>query len=127
MIKRGNEHDLQRAATRFINWWREEGGLRSASPTSRLLISGPGIEPQRRGWGFDLEWSIDGTEVGDEVTIIQHKIEECIDHYVDAVAEEERSGEGISSTQERKSIKAEKMEKRKARTRIRATRKGYKL
>lgn len=127
MIKRGSENDLQRAATRFINWWREEGGLRSASPTGRLLISGPGIEPQRRGWGFDLEWSIDGTEVGDEATVIQHKMEECIDHYEQAVADEESAGEGISTTQERKWIKEDKKAKNRAKTRTRAIRKGYKL
>ncbi|KAF7983460.1 hypothetical protein HWV62_21742 [Athelia sp. TMB] len=127
MIKRGNEQDLQRAATRFINWWREEGGLRSASVPGRLLISGPSIEPQRRGWGFDFEWTVDGTEQGDEVTVIQRKMEESIDHYEEALAEEERDGGGISTTQQKKWIKAEKIEKRKARTRIRATRKGYKL
>lgn len=124
MIKRGNERDLQRAAVHFINWWRAEGGLRSASVPSRLLISGPGVQPQRRGWGFDFEWTVDGTEVGDEVTVLQHKMEECIDKYEEATVEEERDGGGISSTQEKKGIRAEKIAKRRARTKMRAARKG---
>lgn len=119
MIKRGNERDLQRAAVRFIQWWREEGNLISASTPSRLLISGPGIPPQRRGWGFDFEWSLDGTEVGDETSVIQHKMEECIDAYMEATVEEELQGGGLSSTQEKKRTRDEKIAKRMAKTKAR--------
>lgn len=122
MIKRGNERDLQRAAVRFILWWREEGSLISASTPNRLLISGPGIQPQRRGWGFDFEWSLDGTEVGDETSVVQRKMEGCIDAYVEAIAEEERQGCGLSSTQEKKKSREEKIAKRMAKTKARFAR-----
>jgi hypothetical protein len=82
---------------------------------SRLLISGPGLQPQRGGWGFDFEWTLDGTEVGDETTVVQHKMEDCIDAHVQATAEEEREGGGLSSTQVKKATKAAKIAKRKAR------------
>jgi len=119
MIKRGNEPDLHRAAVRFVKWWRDEGGLKSASVPSRLLIAGPSIQPQRRGWGFDFEWTLDGTEVGDEMAVVQHKMEECIDTYIDNTAEEEREGGGLSSTQVKKTSRAAKIAKRVAKLKAR--------
>ena len=121
MIKRGNERDLRRAAVRFVKWWRDEGGLKSASVPSRLLISGPSAQPQRRGWGFDFEWMLDGTEVGDDMTVVQHKMEDCIDAHLQAAAEEEREGGGLSSTQEKKTSRAAKMAKRMAKRKARLT------
>jgi hypothetical protein len=121
MIKRGNERDLRRAAVRFVKWWRDEGGLKSASVPSRLLISGPSAQPQRRGWGFDFEWTLDGTEVGDDMTVVQHKMEDCIDAHLQAAAEEEREGGGLSSTQEKKTSRAAKMAKRMAKRKARLT------
>jgi len=112
MIKRGNERDLQRAAVRFVKWWRDEGGLKSASVPSKLLISGPSVQFQRRGWGFDFEWTLDGTEVGNDMTVVQQKMEDCIDAHVKAAAEEERGGGGVSATQERKMSRAAKLAKR---------------
>jgi len=119
MIKRGNERDLYRAAVRFVKWWRDEGGLKSAFVPSRLLISGPGIQSQRRGWGFDFEWSIDGTEVGDEITVMQRKMESCIDAYLTATAEEERDGGRLSSTQEKRADRAAKIAKRLTKAKLR--------
>lgn len=126
MIKRGNERDLQRAAVRFVKWWRDQGGLKSASVPNRLLISGPNIQPQRRGWGFDFEWTLDGSEVGDEITVLQHKMEDCIDAYAEATAKEEREGGGLSSTQEKKTNRAAKIARRisKTKARIAARRAG---
>jgi hypothetical protein len=125
MIKRGNERDLHRAAVRFVKWWRDEGGLKSASAPSKLLISGPNIQSQRRGWGFDFEWTLDGTEVGDETTVVQHKMEACIDAYVESSAEEGRDGGGISSTQVKKTNQAAKIARKEAKMHARiAARRG---
>lgn len=113
MIKRGNEVDLHRAAVKFVQWWRGDGGLMSASVPNRLLIAGPDMPVQRRGWGFDFEWSIDGSEIGHESDVIQQKMEECIDSYMVNTAEEEREGGSVSVTQERKKVREEKIAKRR--------------
>lgn len=115
MIKRGGERDLQRAAVRFVKWWRDEGSLKSASVPSRLLISGPATQPQQRGWGFDFEWTLDGTEVGDEATVVQSKMEDCINAYVKSTIEEEQEGGGLSSTQVKKASRSAKIANKRAR------------
>ena len=113
MVRRGSEVDLHRAAVKFIQWWRGDGGLTSASVPKSLLITGPDMPVQRRGWGFDFEWSVDGSEIGHESDVIQQKMEDCIDNYMTNTAEEEREGGGISLTQEKKKIREEKVAKRR--------------
>lgn len=59
MIKRGAVPDLERAATYFVRWWREEGGLVAASTPflgsdPEYLPTGPMVQ----GWGFDFEWEV---------------------------------------------------------------------
>lgn len=72
MVKRGGEADFERAIVYFIKWWREEGGLLSASAgplrlgsddlslerrSSDLGVAGdPLVLPQTQAWGFDFQW-----------------------------------------------------------------------
>ena len=127
MLKRGGIPDSSRAAVWFIKWWREEGGLASASaPALPDYSAASGLETFRRGWGFDLEWSVDAAQASryDE-TAIQMKMEECIDAFEVAAEEEERDGGSISSTQEKKRLKEQQKTKQRARSRARlAARKG---
>ena len=75
MIKRGGEADIERATVYFIKWWREEGGLLSASsgtlrlgsddisverqPINGLGAAGdPLVLPQTQAWGFDFQWEL---------------------------------------------------------------------
>jgi len=75
MIKRGGEADIERATVYFVKWWREEGGLLSATsgplrlgvddillerlPTNGLGAAGdPPILPQTQAWGFDFQWEL---------------------------------------------------------------------
>ena len=118
MVRRGNEVDLHRAAVKFIQWWRGDGGLTSASVPNCLLITGPDMPVQRRGWGFDFEWSIDGSEIGHESDVIQQKMEDCIDSCMTNTAEEERRGGGISLTQEKKKAREEKIAKRRTKMKV---------
>ncbi|KAI0642578.1 P-loop containing nucleoside triphosphate hydrolase protein [Trametes meyenii] len=127
MLKRGGIPDTSRAAVWFIKWWREEGGLASAAapalPTSTQDL---GPRDYRRGWGFDLEWSVDTAEARryDE-ELIQAKMEDCIDRFEEAAKEEEREGGAISSTQEKKIAKEMQRARQQARTRARlAAKKG---
>ncbi|KAM5531231.1 hypothetical protein V8D89_015097 [Ganoderma adspersum] len=121
MLKRGGIPDSARAAVWFIKWWREEGGLASASaPALPDYSAVPGLETYRRGWGFDLEWNVDATEAShyDEATI-QAKMEHCIDRFEEAALLEEREGGSISSTQEKKRLKEQKKTKQRARSKAR--------
>lgn len=76
MIKRGAEPDLERAATYFVRWWREEGGLIAAADAgvtqASLDVMGRAAadvqgEARRtesdkvvvQGWGFDFEWRVE--------------------------------------------------------------------
>jgi len=82
MIKRGAELDLERAATYFVRWWREEGGLIAAADSGATHASLDMIgsaaakvqgEPRRtrteddgatvQGWGFDFEWRVEKGQV----------------------------------------------------------------
>ncbi|KAI0676548.1 P-loop containing nucleoside triphosphate hydrolase protein [Trametes maxima] len=127
MLKRGGIPDTSRAAVWFIKWWREEGGLASAAaPALPAFVQNSGLQGYRRGWGFDLEWSVDATEAGryDEA-LIQAKMEDCVDKFEDAAKEEEREGGAISSTQEKKIAKEMQRARQQARTRARlAAKKG---
>jgi hypothetical protein len=67
MIKRGAELDLERAATYFVRWWREEGGLIAAVDSGATAEKAQGetrsiTEDDRvsvQGWGFDFEWRVE--------------------------------------------------------------------
>jgi len=80
MLKRGGEGDIERATVYFIKWWREEGGLLSASsgslrfgsgdislerlPTDGLGVAGDSLVlPQTQAWGFDFQWELRPEEV----------------------------------------------------------------
>ncbi|RPD56017.1 P-loop containing nucleoside triphosphate hydrolase protein [Lentinus tigrinus ALCF2SS1-6] len=128
MLKRGGIPDTSRAAVWFIKWWREEGGLASASaPALPASLASSGLESCRRGWGFDLEWDVATSEAAryDEAAI-QAKIEGCIDAFEANAQEEERDGGAISATQEKKRMKEKQRVKQQARTKARlAARRGW--
>ncbi|KZT23669.1 P-loop containing nucleoside triphosphate hydrolase protein [Neolentinus lepideus HHB14362 ss-1] len=115
MLKRGGERDVSRAATWFVKWWRDEGGLKSASVP---LSSSPQVQ-ERQGWGFDFEWTVDKLVDEEPPAMVQRKMEECIDRYVAGREDAERRGAGVSSTQEKKKARDEKIAKRMAKTRAR--------
>ena len=121
MIKRGRIPDTSRAAVWFIKWWREDGGLASASaPALPDYPLGAGVDAYRRGWGFDLEWAVDAADAGryDE-RAIQAKMEDCIDRFEEAASLEEREGGSISSTQEKKRLKKQQKARQRARSKAR--------
>lgn len=134
MLKRGGDRDHDRAAVRFVKWWREEGSALSASAPSASSVGGldappstssPAQEPplQRGGWGFDFDWEISGGEPpgGSAATaaeIVQQRMERTIDDYIrDAEADEEDGG--MSATQERKRAKGAMLAKKAAKYRAR--------
>lgn len=126
MVKKGGIPDQARAAVWFMNWWREEGGLISAStPALRRDLPdavGPAahVATQRRGWGFDLEWTVSEAEMERyDARAIQGKMEECVDAFVRAAKEEEQEGGRVSSTQEKKRVREELLAKRAKRTKSR--------
>jgi hypothetical protein len=121
MIGRGSVLDLDRAAQYFVRWWREEGGLVSASSGIQLEEAN-GLQgdcqqasiPQ--AWGFDFQWEI---QRGDSLTgehrglFIQKKMEGCIDKYLLQTEKEEREERNVSSTQRKKqAVMAEKDKRR---------------
>jgi mitochondrial GTPase 1 len=107
MLKRGGERDIERAAVWFVKWWREEGGLLSASAPDASSVPVNHTGPMRAGWGFDFEWSVNQGEV----VSVQEKMEACIDSFLVSEAEDERD---VSSTQERKIAWQQKLAKRLA-------------
>jgi hypothetical protein len=116
MLKRGGGRDMTRAAVWFVKWWREEGGLVSATApdASDLVVD----DQQRRGWGFDFEWTVGP---GERVCV-QDKMEECIEKYLVDAREAERGGDDVSMTQAKNRILQEKLAKRKAKQRARRAR-----
>ncbi|KAJ7596590.1 P-loop containing nucleoside triphosphate hydrolase protein [Mycena floridula] len=116
MIKRGAEPDLNRAAQYLIKWWRDEGSLLAAStalqlnPTDATLFSDGTIT---QGWGFDFQWQLRSNEVYSEAerdTLVQQRMEQCIDDHMAWIAREEGS---MSATQEKKQSVAELKKRRK--------------
>ncbi|KAI0078310.1 P-loop containing nucleoside triphosphate hydrolase protein [Panus rudis PR-1116 ss-1] len=81
----------------------------------------------RRGWGFDLEWTVPPHEIPllsslspsslEFESYIQTKMEECITEYEEAMEREEREGGGVSVTQMRKRAREEVVAKRAAKVR----------
>ncbi|KAF7791645.1 hypothetical protein EIP86_002666 [Pleurotus ostreatoroseus] len=125
MLKRGGVVDTHRAAQWFIKWWRSEGGILAAS--TPLVTAAPEdgtvLTTHRRGWGFDLEWSVDQAEIPHyDEEAIQRKMEGCIDAFESEAAEEEEEGGKVSSTQVKKKARKELLEKRAAKTAARLAR-----
>jgi hypothetical protein len=106
MVKKGASPDLQRAAVYFVRWWREAGGLISAS--SALQIADPAFPGAAgaitHGWGFDLEWQIHPDEIStrDHKLLIQEKMEACIDQHLIDMEREELGENNVSATQRKK-------------------------
>lgn len=127
---------MTRAAKWFVEWWRREGGLTSAAASQSFssLASDHGSVARgdppghrschRRGWGFDIEWTVDedgsvpasGPALG---SFLEGKMGECIDDYMRGAAEYERLGGTISQTQEKKRISEEKRAQRAAKVKAR--------
>lgn len=122
MLKRGGVTDQTRAAAWFIRWWREHGSLlAAASPLPAAARDGSAPGTQRRGWGFDFEWSVDAAELptyGEDA--IQRKMEACIERFEAEVQEEEAGGGSVSSTQEKKKVRDLLLAKRAARMKAKA-------
>ncbi|KAI6040954.1 hypothetical protein EDC04DRAFT_2867449 [Pisolithus marmoratus] len=133
MLLRGGECDNE--------WWRKEGGLFSAAaphplPSAVPIIGSPGRQPEpgrgsvvRRGWGFDLEWSV---EKGDFVptvaaSTLEHRMGECIDQFMERAQEYERQGGTVSQTQVKKQTWEEKLARRAAKSKAKfiARKKGF--
>ncbi|EIN08451.1 P-loop containing nucleoside triphosphate hydrolase protein [Punctularia strigosozonata HHB-11173 SS5] len=136
MLKRGGEKDVHRAATWFINWWRDGALASAAAPSTAPLIEAstqtqilheasydPTSDPSARlpahrvGWGFDLEWTHSAeASAGEELdAVLQRHMEECIERYVWETVAEEREGGGVSKSQEKRRVREEKIAKRLAR------------
>ena len=136
MITRGAEVDLSRAAVYFVRWWREEGGLLSASSgfnigvntnssaTFPQFTTSPGQVFSTQGWGFDFQWDLQPHEVTslegglDPSTLVQDKMERCIQDYVEMTDREESEENNISQTQVKKrQVFEEKLKRRMKRER----------
>ncbi|KAG9313559.1 P-loop containing nucleoside triphosphate hydrolase protein [Chiua virens] len=132
---RGGGVDTARAAKWFVEWWRREGSLISASAPwsiertiSRVSLNhspGDSVEgpmPIRRGWGFDFEWTVDVVSARKED--VEGKMGACIDEYMRMAEAQEEMGGDVSQTQEKKRAWEEKLAKRAAKSRTRVSRKS---
>ncbi|KDQ58444.1 hypothetical protein JAAARDRAFT_129128 [Jaapia argillacea MUCL 33604] len=117
MIKRGGERDYRRAAAWFVKWWRDQGGLASASTLP--ITSSDSTLPIRQGWGFDFEWAVDYPQENN-AGVVRQKMEECIERYLSGRIEDEQDGGVVSVTQVKKMARDEKKEKWAARSRAKA-------
>ena len=119
MIKRGAEPDLSRAAVYFVKWWREEGGLLSASSsTSNIDMSSLFNEQKMKtqAWGFDFQWDLqpqNAAPAPDPKVFIQTRMEQCIEDFMATTDREEIEENNISQTQVRKRIIQEEKERRR--------------
>jgi len=107
--------DLGRAAVHFVKWWREEGGLISASSGLRMNAAGNGSS-YTQGWGFDFQWDarlLEGARGMERERIVRVKMEECIDKYLEDAEREEREENNVSATQKKKLLSQEEKAKRK--------------
>ncbi|KZV95882.1 P-loop containing nucleoside triphosphate hydrolase protein [Exidia glandulosa HHB12029] len=105
MVLKGGFPDYARAATWFVQWWRENGALVG--------------DNTRRGWGFDFDW---GDELGDVEAEMQARMEKRIIEHFAAIQEEDEVGERISKTHKLNVARAEVVKKRKEKQRERAIR-----
>ena len=117
MIKRGAELDLSRAAVYFVRWWREEGGLLSASSSTSSMDLSLLQKPTTQAWGFDFQWDLQpqkSAAIGPDPNIdIQAKMERCIEDYLAATDREEMEENNISQTQVKKRTLQEEKERRR--------------
>lgn len=101
----------------------------SSSFSTRLHGNGPGVssQVQRGGWGFDFQWELQPMELdalrpgGHESTsagsLVQRKMEEVVDKYVEMAEAETQEGGDVSATQVKKQEKALQKAKRERRVR----------
>jgi hypothetical protein len=115
MVKRGAEPDLSRAAVYFVRWWREEGGLLSASSsTSNMNLSSSSEQkPWTQAWGFDFQWDLQPQNAASAPDPIQARMEQCIEDFVASADREEIEENNISQTQVKKKIMQEEKERRR--------------
>jgi len=120
MIKRGGELDLSRAAVYFVRWWREEGGLLSASSSTSSMDLSLLSHQQRlttQAWGFDFQWDLQrqkNAAIGPDPNVdIQAKMEQCIENYLATTDREEMEENNISRTQVKKRTAQEEKERRR--------------
>jgi len=109
MVKRGAEPDLSRAAVYFVRWWREEGGLLSASLSDEQ-------KTKTQAWGFDFQWDLqpqNPASAPDQNVFIQARMEQCIEDFVAATDREEIEENNISQTQVKKRIMQEEKVRRR--------------
>lgn len=137
MLLRGGECDTARAAKWFVEWWRREGGLFSAAaphtlPSAAPITESSGQQPQprhRRGWGFDLEWSVANSDSVPTVaaSALEQRMGECIDEFLERTREYERQGGTVSETQVKKRTWEEKLARRAAKSKAKfiARKKGF--
>jgi hypothetical protein len=117
MVGKGATPDMRRAAFHFVRWWREEGGLISAS--SALQVADPSFQGAvtaiTHGWGFDLEWQLRADEIAgkDPQALIQDKMEACIDQHLAEMERQEESENNVSATQRKKQLAMEEQLQRK--------------
>ena len=126
--------DTARAAKWFVEWWRREGSLISASAPRSIGRGHPPVGsddatdlsvPIRRGWGFDFEWTVDVASSDSEgKENVEEKMGECIDAYIRMGEVREEFGEDVSQTQEKKRAWEEKLAKRAVKSRARVSRKS---
>lgn len=138
MRVRGGDVDTARAAKWFVEWWRREGSLISATaPRSIrrriphvLQDDLPGCSDEttrptaliRRGWGFDFEWTVDAASEGKEN--VEEKMGACVDAYLRMAEVQEELGGDVSRTQEKKRAWEEKLAKSAAKSRAKVSRKS---
>ncbi|KAJ7211310.1 P-loop containing nucleoside triphosphate hydrolase protein [Mycena pura] len=114
MVRKGGSTDRRRAAVYFVRWWREEGGLVSAS-SALPPFSHKASEAFTQGWGFDLEWQLRPDELADRdhEQVIQEKMETCIDRYLANLETEDSSEANVSATQRKKQLALKEQMQRK--------------
>ena len=133
MLKRGGETDVERAATWFVKWWREEGCVVSSTApfSSASVVESP--SPMTRstdaqthygGWGFDFQWEVNAQDIStiradpsgmasqNWQRFVQSKMEGVIDEFVRRTTEEAKDENAVSNTQLKKRLQAEKRAKR---------------
>ncbi|KAJ7719194.1 P-loop containing nucleoside triphosphate hydrolase protein [Mycena maculata] len=116
MVRKGAVPDLRRAAVYFVRWWREEGGLISASSALQIADASfqAGHGAMTHGWGFDLEWQLSAGEIAGtgHQLLIQQKMEVCIDQHLVNMKREELAENNVSATQRKKQIALKEQKER---------------
>lgn len=135
---RGGDVNTARAAKWFVEWWRREGSLISASAPRSIGRHVSQGDPSggsddavhlpasvRRGWGFDFEWTVDVASSHPEgKESVEENMGACIDTYMKMAEVQEELGGDVSQTQEKKRAWEEKQAKRAAKSRAKMSRKS---